>query len=82
MLPFWFFWLAIMTCLTDAILSADRDTRGSFLWIDDSAGNIGQVNVTTGTVVAGSVHNTGLGGNLTDIGFIGWWRRRHKTGLG
>jgi hypothetical protein len=40
-----------------------------FLWIDDAAGNIGQVNVTTGTVVAGSVQNTGQ--FLTDIGFIG-----------
>jgi hypothetical protein len=35
------------------------------LWIDDSAGNIGQVNLTTLTV--SGVHNTGI--DLTDIGF-------------
>jgi hypothetical protein len=50
------------------LCAAHADT---FLWIDDAGGNIGQVNVNTGTVVAGSVHNTGLGFNLTDIGFIG-----------
>jgi hypothetical protein len=41
----------------------------AILWIDDANGNIGQVNITAGTVVAGSVHNTGR--ILTDIGFIG-----------
>jgi len=41
------------------------------LWIDDANGNIGQVDVTTQSVVAGSVHSTGLGPSLTDIGFIG-----------
>lgn len=41
--------------------------RASLLWIDDSVGNIGQVNTVTGAVVAGSVHNTGQ--TLTDIGF-------------
>lgn len=30
---------------------------------------IGQVDINTQSVVAGSVHNTGLGGNLTDLGF-------------
>ena len=39
----------------------------TILWVDDSSGNIGQVDITTQSVVAGSVHNTGL--SLTDIGF-------------
>lgn len=46
--------------------SARADT---ILWIDDTSGNIGQVDVTTQSVVAGSVHNTGQ--SLTDIGFVG-----------
>ena len=37
------------------------------MYIADSSGNIGQVDITTQSVVAGSVHSTGLG--LTDIGF-------------
>jgi hypothetical protein len=41
----------------------------SFLWIDDTSGNIGEVDVTTKTFVAGSLHATGQ--NLTDIAFIG-----------
>jgi hypothetical protein len=39
----------------------------TILWIDDTSGNIGQVDLTTNTVVAGSVHPTGQ--ILTDIGF-------------
>jgi len=50
-----------------AVSVARSDT---FLWINDNSFNVGLVNVTTGTVVAGSVVNTG-GINLTDIGFIG-----------
>lgn len=49
-----------------ALFSAGA-ARASILWIDDTAGNIGQVNTATHTVVAGSVHNTGQ--ILTDIGF-------------
>jgi hypothetical protein len=45
---------------------AQADT---ILWIDDGNGNIGQVDINTQSVVASSVHSTGLGGNLTDIGF-------------
>ena len=41
----------------------------SFLWIDDTSGSIGEVDVTTKTFVAGSLHATGQ--NLTDIAFIG-----------
>ena len=41
----------------------------SFLWIDDTSGNIGEVDVTTKTFVAGSLHATGQ--SLTDIAFIG-----------
>ena len=37
------------------------------LWVDDGSGNIGQVDINTQSVVAGSVHNTGQ--DLTDIGF-------------
>ncbi|HET7084698.1 MAG TPA: PEP-CTERM sorting domain-containing protein [Rhizomicrobium sp.] len=40
---------------------------GPILWISDTNGNIGQVDIASGSVVAGSVHNTGL--SLTDIGF-------------
>jgi PEP-CTERM motif len=40
---------------------------GPILWISDGAGNIGQVDIASGIVVAGSVHNTGQA--LTDIGF-------------
>ena len=43
----------------------------TILWISDQAGNIGQVDVTAKSVVAGSVHSTGLGTNLTDIAFVG-----------
>jgi PEP-CTERM motif len=39
------------------------------LWIDDTSGNIGLVDVTTQSVVAGTVHNTGQ--ILTDIAFVG-----------
>jgi hypothetical protein len=39
------------------------------LWIDDTSGNIGEVDITTMSVVAGTVNNTGQ--ILTDIGFIG-----------
>ena len=41
----------------------------TILWIDDANGNIGQVDINTQSVVAGSVQNTGLGTNLTDIAF-------------
>ena len=37
------------------------------LWIDDASGNIGQVDIITHSVLAGSVHSTGQ--ILTDIGF-------------
>lgn len=40
---------------------------GPVLWISDASGNIGQVDIASGSVVAGSVHNTGQA--LTDIGF-------------
>jgi hypothetical protein len=54
--------LAFATVMFGATARAD-----TILWIDDTAGNIGQVDVTTHTVVSGSVHNTGL--TLTDIAF-------------
>lgn len=37
------------------------------LWIDDTAGNVGTVDITTKAVTV--IGNTGLGGNLTDLGF-------------
>ena len=43
----------------------------TILWISDSSGNIGEVDVAAKSVVAGSVHSTGLGSNLTDIAFVG-----------
>lgn len=39
----------------------------SVLWIDDANGNVGTVDTVTHAVA--NVHDTGLGGNLTDIGF-------------
>lgn len=51
------------------LLSVEVSRADTILWIDDTAGNIGQVDITTASVVAGSVHSTGLGANLTDIGF-------------
>jgi PEP-CTERM motif len=39
------------------------------IWIDDSSGKIGMFDITTDTL--SNVHSTGLGSNLTDIGFIG-----------
>jgi hypothetical protein len=56
---------ALLTvCLAGGTARAD-----TILYIDDTSGNIGQVDITTGATVAGSVHSTGLGANLTDIGF-------------
>jgi hypothetical protein len=54
--------LAFSTFLFGATARAD-----TILWIDDTSGNIGQVDITTQSVVAGSVHGTGQ--ILTDIGF-------------
>ena len=56
----------VATILLGCSVRAHADT---ILWIDDTTGNIGQVDLTTLSVVAGSVHSTGLGSNLTDIGF-------------
>jgi hypothetical protein len=39
------------------------------IWIDDSSGKIGLFDITTDTLT--NVHSTGLGNNLTDIGFVG-----------
>lgn len=41
----------------------------TILWVDDSGGKIGRVDITTQGVVSGSVHDTGLGGGLTDLAF-------------
>jgi hypothetical protein len=50
------------------LLSQAADARADMiLYIDDASGNIGRVDITTQTVVAGSVHSTGQ--SLTDIGF-------------
>lgn len=48
------------------VVVADADT---ILWVDDSGGLVGQVDINTQAVVPGSVHDTGLGASLTDIGF-------------
>lgn len=62
--------LAGVSMLAVACLVCGTAARAdTILWVDDAAGNIGQVDVTTDSVVAGSVHSTGLGSNLTDIGF-------------
>jgi|SRR5271166_459235 len=58
---------AATAILMTSIAGAAR--ADTFLWIDDANGNIGKVDLTTQTVVAGSVHNTGQ--SLTDIGFVG-----------
>ena len=49
------------------LLSVAASRADTILWIDDTSGNIGQVDINTQSVVAGSVHNTGQA--LTDIGF-------------
>ncbi len=49
------------------IMVATRASASPILWIDDTNGNIGQVDIATGSVVAGSVQSTGQ--ILTDIGF-------------
>jgi hypothetical protein len=54
--------LAFATLMFGAAARAD-----TILWIDDTSDNIGQVDITTHSVVTGSVHNTGQ--SLTDIGF-------------
>jgi hypothetical protein len=50
-----------------AIFSPVCAKADTILWVDDSSGNIGQVDINTQSVVAGSVHSTGL--SLTDIAF-------------
>lgn len=50
--------------LSLAAIEARADT---ILWVSDQNDNIGQVDINTQSVVAGSVHNTGQA--LTDIGF-------------
>ena len=60
--------IGCVSALAVAVLClASPAQADTILWIDDTAGNIGQVDITTKTVVAGSVHNTGQ--ILTDIGF-------------
>ena len=49
------------------LLSPVVSAQASVLWISDTANNIGQVDIATQSVVAGSVHNTGQ--SLTDIAF-------------
>ena len=51
------------------IVAGTVSANASSLWIDDTAGNIGLVDTATGTIVPGTLHNTGQ--ILTDIGFIG-----------
>jgi hypothetical protein len=60
---------AILGAVTAASLSLATVAAQAapILWISDQNGNIGQVDVATQSVVAGSVHNTGQA--LTDIGF-------------
>lgn len=63
---------AMLVSISAASLAtaAHADT---ILYVDDAAGNVGQVDVTTQSVVAGSVHDTGLAnsptGALTDLAF-------------
>jgi hypothetical protein len=51
------------------IVAGTVSANAAVLWIDDTAGNIGLVDTATGTIVPGTLHNTGQ--ILTDIGFIG-----------
>src|SRR5262245_5509789 len=51
------------------IVAGTVSANAANLWIDDTSGNIGLVNTATGTLVPGTLHNTGQ--SLTDIGFIG-----------
>jgi hypothetical protein len=62
----YFKWI-VPAALAAGLLAATPVFAGPVLWISDINGNIGQVDIASGAVVAGSVHNTGL--PLTDIGF-------------
>jgi hypothetical protein len=57
--------IVLSACVVLAMASASQ--AAPVLWITDSSGNIGQVDIATHSVVAGSVHSTGQG--LTDIAF-------------
>ena len=61
--------LLLSTALLAATLTPMPAYADINLWINDEAGNIGLVDVTTQSVVPGSVHSTGQA--LTDIAFIG-----------
>jgi hypothetical protein len=61
-------WLGALPVLAAlGLLPAAAAHADTILWISDVNGNIGQVDVTTQSVVANSVQNTGQG--LTDIAF-------------
>ena len=56
----------LITLATIALASSAANAiADTILWVSDTAGNVGQVDITTQTV--GAVHNTGE--SLTDIGF-------------
>jgi hypothetical protein len=57
----------LSAALAAGIIGGTPALASPILWISDAGGNIGQVDIATGSVVAGSVHNTGRA--LTDIGF-------------
>lgn len=61
--------LAAVLITFGALGAASVARADTILYIDDTSGNIGQVDITTQSVVSGSVHSTGLGSNLTDLGF-------------
>jgi hypothetical protein len=54
----------LVLCLAGVATRAHADT---IIYVDDSSGNIGQVDINNGSVVAGSVQSTGQ--LLTDIAF-------------
>src|SRR5436853_4992185 len=55
----YFSW-TVPAALAAGILGATPVFADPILWISDTAGNIGQVDIATGSVVAGWVYNTGL----------------------
>ena len=59
--------LLMVATVLAGLLAATAARADVILWVDDASGNVGKVDLTTQTV--SGVVNTGLGGNLTDIGF-------------
>ena len=61
--------VGVVLASSGVVFAANAARADTYLWISDSSNNIGELDLTTQSVVTGSVHNTGQ--LLTDIAFIG-----------